>query len=187
MLLFSRVLTVSGIILIAFGTVFTYQHFNPSVLAFSTPPKSTQLSSTANSSANPVILAIPSAHIKLPIFVSHIVDNNWQTTTQGISYLASSPIPGQQGNSILYGHNWEALLGNLVTTKPGDEVVITYANHSVKKFIIHYTMVVDPSDISILQQSTDKRITLYTCTGFLDSKRFVAVAILDDNKKSPYF
>ena len=93
-----------------------------------------------------------------------------------MSYLATSPLPGHKGNSILYGHNWKSLLLDLPKVKPGQSVFITNHNGTKQRFIVEYTAVVDPSQTYIIDATNDTRITLYTCTGFLDSKRFVVVA-----------
>jgi LPXTG-site transpeptidase (sortase) family protein len=78
----------------------------------------------------------------------------------------------------LYGHNWSALLGSLPKIKPGDKIKIILSNGQEKNFVVKYTSIVAPSDTKILSDSADSRITLYTCAGFLDSKRFVATALL---------
>ena len=44
--------------------------------------------------------------------------------------------------------------------------------------MIEYTQVVTPDQTHILAPSDDRRVTLYTCTGFLDRKRFVVTATL---------
>jgi len=92
--------------------------------------------------------------------------------------LLDSPIPGRIGNSIFYGHNWTSLLGNLVNAKPGQEISIAFGSGEIERFKISYVQVVKPSQTDILNQTNDRRITLYTCTGFLDSKRLVVVANL---------
>ena len=120
--------------------------------------------------------------INLALIPAQIKNDKWDTTNMGASYLVSSPLPGETGNSIIYAHNWASLFGNLTRAKPGEEVDITTADGSVKKFIIEYTSVVTPDESNILSQTKDKRITLYTCTGFLDSKRFVVVAILKEEQ-----
>ncbi len=132
----------------------------------------------------PQRIVIKDLQIDLPLVPSTIHNNKWDTTNDGASYLISSPIPGEDGNSIIYGHNWASLFGNLVSAKPGQEVLIAFADGSKKNFIIEYTSTVSPDQASILASSKDKRITLYTCTGFLDSKRFVVVAKLADNPAS---
>jgi len=126
----------------------------------------------------PVRVIIKNASIDLPIYPAKITSTLWETTTVGASYLTSSPIPGHVGNSIIYAHNWMSLFGNLVTVRPGDIVEVDYQDKSKEVFTIAYTSVVPSDASSILAASKDKRITLYTCTGFLDTKRFVAVAVL---------
>jgi sortase A len=126
----------------------------------------------------PVHITVPSVGINLPIYKATIVNHVWPTTDVGASYLTTSPIPGTTGNSIIYGHNWTSLFGPLVNAKIGDKVIITYPDHTKKTFVIEYTSEVSPETASILAPSNDKRITLYTCTGLFDSKRFVAVAVL---------
>jgi LPXTG-site transpeptidase (sortase) family protein len=129
----------------------------------------------------PIKVTIKDLGISLPIIPSKVVSNQWEVTPNGASYLVTSPIPGTTGNSIIYAHNWTSLFGNLVAAKIGQTVEVEYADHTKKTFVISYTSLVDPNESTILAPSTDKRITLYTCTGFLDSKRFVAVATLKDN------
>lgn len=133
------------------------------------------------SGVTPSRISISSLGIDLPIYSETIKNNVWPTTYSGAAYLASSPLPGNKGNSIIYAHDFRDLFGPLVNAKIGDKVVVTYPNHTKKTFIIAYTSIVSPSESSILAPSKDSRITMYTCTGLFDSKRFVAVAILQKN------
>ncbi len=126
----------------------------------------------------PERVTIKDLDIDVPIYTAKVVDNKWPTTENGASYLITSPLPGTDGNSVMYAHNWKSLFGNLVNAKTGQEVQVVYPDKSVKTFVISYTSEVSPEESTILAPSTDKRITLYTCSGFLDSKRFVAVALL---------
>ncbi len=137
---------------------------------------------TSKKIANPTSIEIPSLKIVLPIIQSKIINNEWEATTEGVSYLIHSPVPGETGNSILYGHNWPNLLGKLPKIKIGEEIIITSEDNKKYKFDVHYTATVTPDQVSVLKQSQDKRITLYTCTGFLDSHRFVVVGILKENE-----
>lgn len=125
-------------------------------------------------------ITISNLNIDLALIDSKIFDGKWETTDMGASYLASSPIPGETGNSIIYAHNWASLFGNLISILPGDEVKIEYADGTTKAFVVKYTSTVTPDTYSILAPTDDKRITMYTCTGFLDSHRFVAVALLKE-------
>lgn len=182
--LLSWFLILQSFSLLTVGLYQLYLHETPTLLSFNSYNyTNTKTVKTANSeTAAPVRIAIPSLGINLPIFKSAIVNNVWQTTDLGASYLASSPLPGSEGNSIIYAHNWLSLFGKLQSAKIGQDVVVTYPDGTKKTFVISYISVVSPNQSSILAPSKDKRLTLYTCTGFLDSHRFVAVAILKEPK-----
>lgn len=132
----------------------------------------------ATQGLTPERITISDLGIDLPVYKATIKNNVWPTTDIGASYLTSSPLPGEKGNSVIYGHNWESLFGKLRNAKAGQQVVITYPDNTKKVFVIEYTSIVSPDEASILAPSKDSRITLYTCTGLFDSERFVAVAIL---------
>jgi LPXTG-site transpeptidase (sortase) family protein len=123
----------------------------------------------------PTRIEIPRLSVHLPIYGANLDNNHWETTEIGVSYLVSSPAPGQVGNSVMYGHNWPNLLGNLRHIVPGDEIVIHMGEEPIK-FAVTYTMVVPGSNTTVYQETADTRLTLYTCTGFFDKDRFVVVA-----------
>ena len=177
--IWANILLSIGFLGLLLFSVLIYQRYNPQNLAFNIEVAATETNKV--SSSKPVGIVINSINLSLPITESEIKDNKWQSSGNSISYLKTSSIPGENGNSILYGHNWPNLLGNLKTTKPGEIITIIYSDSSSKNFEIEYTTIVDPSETSILKNSEDKRITLYTCTGFLDSKRLVVVAKLLNN------
>jgi sortase A len=129
-------------------------------------------------STKPEKLAINDLNIKLDIESGEIVNNKWPTSTTGLMHLASSPIPGEKGNAIIYGHNWKSILGELHLIKPGDQIKITNSNNEEITFNVTTTQVVEKTQSSVLNNSEDQRITLYTCTGFLDQKRLVVTALL---------
>ncbi len=121
---------------------------------------------------------IPSAHIELPAYSAIINGTTWQTTKRGVSYLSTSPLPGEKGNSVLYGHNWPNILARLHDVKPGDAIFITRGDKTTR-FIIRFVAVVPPSESSVYAASADTRLTIYTCTGFLDRERLVVTAFPD--------
>jgi LPXTG-site transpeptidase (sortase) family protein len=167
---------ILGISLLSFGFYLLWQSNDPSRLSFTNYKYSATDAKQITEKNLPTQIAIPDVKINLHVLPATVKNNTWQTTDNGASYLTSSPIPGTDGNSIIYAHNWASLFGPLRDVKPGNTVEIEYADKSVKKFAVAYTLTVSPGDASILKNNNDKRITLYTCTGFLDSKRFVAVA-----------
>lgn len=170
----SKILIVSGFLVIFFGGYLFLERYSPKKLEF----KDLKISKTVSSKITPVRVIVPTLRIDNGIYPAKIDNGKWEATQKGISYLSSSPVPGEAGNSILYGHNFPSILGNLTKIKPGEKIEIVMNNGKKKVFIVQFTSVVDPDQTHILSQTTDTRITLYTCTGFLDSKRFVATATL---------
>lgn len=175
----SNILILFGIACYALVVYSYYERTNPRRVSFANVGF-VSAQSELKASHEPIGITIPSVSISLPIIPSKIVNGQWEATTKGVSYLTSSSVPGEYGNSILYGHNWENLLGGLPRVKPGQLIEIIYDDGSKKIFEIEYTVTVTPDQTHILAPSLDKRITLYTCTGFLDSKRFVVVGILKE-------
>lgn len=170
-------LLLTGFIsLIIFGYLI-FQRYNPQRLAFDLPAAQA-LEKTNLQDLKPIGIKIDSLDLALPIIPAEIKSNKWQATNKGISFLSSSVIPGEKGNSILYGHNWPNLLGNLKSVKPGDKISIINSDGSIRDFEVEIISRVSPSEDSILENSQDNRITLYTCDGFLDSQRLVVVAKL---------
>jgi LPXTG-site transpeptidase (sortase) family protein len=179
----SALLIIFGILWLLLGGYYLWLKNSPDRLSFKNY-KQIQIEpdeSESEKKSLPKRIIINDLNINIPLIPAKVDNDKWETTHDGASYLVSSPIPGNTGNSIVYGHNWTSILGNLVNTKPGHEIKIIFADGSQKRFIVNSTSTVNPTDSSVLAQTEDQRITLYTCTGFLDSKRFVVVAFLDKN------
>lgn len=174
MALLSRLLIVCGLILIFFALLLFYQRNNPSRISFA---DYAQAQSKSRSEIFPTRVQIERVGIDLPLYPSEIVNGKWGDTKKGASYLLTSPVPGEDGNSVIYAHNYPVLFGSLTKTVVDDTVTITYSDGTSKKFVIVATKIVDPTDTGVIGKSPEKRLTLYTCTGFLDSKRFVVSAI----------
>jgi len=172
----SRILTLAGILLIIFSLFLYWQKTTPRRVAFN-------LESNFNTrdahqgEAVPTKLIINELGIELPVFGAEIVGNNWPVTKNGVSFLSSSALPGTKGNSILYGHNWNSLLGPLTKAKPGQKIEVLLSDGNIVNFVVDSTQIVSPNQASVLAESRDKRLTIYTCTGFLDSQRFVVSAL----------
>lgn len=175
---FYRLLITIGIICYIFGIYLIWERNNPNRLVFKNYSGNYKHIALPNP---PVRIVIDDLNIDLPLFPAKLTGEVWPTTTQGASFLVTSPLPGQKGNSIIYAHDWASLFGPLVRVKEGDKVQIYFADHSVKSFIIRSTAIVPYTDSSVLNPSSDKRLTLYTCTGFLDSQRLVATAVYKDD------
>lgn len=123
-------------------------------------------------------IEIGSINVNLPLVESLYAGEKWQTSDKGVSYLATSPVPGEAGNSIMYGHNWGSILGNLNKVKIGDVIRIYFTDNSIKDFKVDNALEVYPNDNSLLLPTKEARITIYTCSGIFDQKRYVVTASL---------
>lgn len=135
----------------------------------------------ANYSSNeniqlPDQIEIPAINISLPIVATKIQGNDFATSSYGVNYLVDSSLPGQNGNSIFYGHNWPKLLGNLKKAERGDIIALKYASGETKTFAIDLITIISAKNAKINTKSDSKILTLYTCTGFLDTKRLIITA-----------
>ncbi len=174
---FSGVLILVGVILLLLAAVSFYQQHSENIISFEPDNLPGQFDSASESL--PAELIIPSQNIDLKVFPARYINGRWDTTTRGASYLLSSARPGLFGNSVFYGHDWTSLLGKITGMKNGDLIRVKMANGSIKDFSVTGTKVVAPDDQSVLSQNVaGPTLTVYTCTGFLDTQRFVVVAKL---------
>jgi LPXTG-site transpeptidase (sortase) family protein len=168
---------ISGVICLSIASYILFQMYNPNRLKFVGYEQPKLHTNTDKKAGMPKYLIIKDLGINLEVVPSSIKDGVWETTYKGVSYLSASPKPGDIGNSIFYGHNWSSLLGNLKKAKPGQTIRIIDEDGYLTDFKIAFVQVVDPNNKSILDQTTDSRLTIYTCIGLLDSKRLVVTAI----------
>lgn len=124
----------------------------------------------------PTRLVIDSLELDLPIYEAEIVDERWESTKKGVSYLSTTPLPGETGNSVIYGHNWPNLLGNLNKIENGADMQVFFSDGTSKVFRVQDKSNVTSDQTHILDQGDSSKLTIYTCNNFLDSKRFVVVA-----------
>jgi len=171
--LISKLFLIVGFGFLVFSGFLFYQRNFSNPLTFKTKPQVIQSTGVQS----PKSIEISSIKANLAIVPALIHGKSWETTSNGVSYLKSTPLPGNRGNSVIYGHNWKNILGDLPQVKPGQKIVITMNDGTKKEFKVEYTATVDPSQTYIIDNTKDTRITIYTCTGFLDSKRFVVVAL----------
>ncbi len=177
----SSLLIFLGISLFLVGLYKIWERTNPNRLSFELADfKQAENSETQSTQSYPASIKIPSLSIDLLIYPGEVKDGKWESTKKGISHLKTSPIPGDLGNSILYGHNYPNLLGKLMQIKPNSDIYIYFQDGSYKRFVVEYTQEVGPNQVAILDPSNDVRITLYTCTGFFDARRFAVTAFLSN-------
>lgn len=125
-----------------------------------------------------VIISIPKINKVLDIEDGMFDGKRWVVSENGVSFYTSSSLPEQGGNTVLYGHNKARILGGLVSIKRGDKIDLTLDNGNVLSYEVFETRTIKPTEVDILNNTNEPRLTIYTCIGFLDSARFVVLARL---------
>lgn len=107
----------------------------------------------------------------------------------GLAHFKGTPLPGDGGNSFIYGHSaiqsffdrhstlTETIFTSLNEVDVGDSVVIKRDEEDIK-YIVRNKKIVSPDDFSILKSQGDKEtVTLMTCWPLgVGTKRLVVVA-----------
>jgi sortase A len=83
---------------------------------------------------------------------------------RAVGHLSNSALPGQQGNVALAGHR-DTFFRPLRDIRVGDEVRFKTAEH-VFEYRVVWIEVVAPTDIRVLESSTEHVLTLLTCFPF---------------------
>jgi sortase A len=132
----------------------------------------------------------PVAMLQIPkIGVNKIVVEGTNTPDlhQGPGHYQGTPLPGQAGNAAIAGHRttYGAPFYNLDALHTGDEIMLTTPQGSFT-YKVARSLVVSPSDRSVLAASATPELTLTTCTPrFSASSRLVVQAALFASTVAP--
>jgi sortase A len=86
------------------------------------------------------------------------------TIRRAVGHFPETPLPGEKGNMALAAHRTTDFYG-LRDIRIGDEVTITSPRGSFR-YRVERTWVVSPDDVSVLDSSSDRELTLVTCYPF---------------------
>jgi len=121
---------------------------------------------------------IKSYPVGIDVKVNDTTINNgvWAIHPETASYLVTSAKIGDNGNIIVYGHNKNKIMGPLRWIKEGAIIEVTGSDGQVYKYSVTKIDEVNPDNLQYINPTTEETLTIYTCSGFLDSKRFITVA-----------
>jgi LPXTG-site transpeptidase (sortase) family protein len=122
-------------------------------------------------------ITIPSVSIAAPVKSAKIIDNAWEVSKDSASHLSGSSYPSEGGNIIIYAHNTPELFGNLKKVRVGDVVYVKDKSGHLKLYTVINEFETTPKNMSVIQPTKYEVLTLYTCSGFADSKRLIVQAI----------
>jgi LPXTG-site transpeptidase (sortase) family protein len=122
--------------------------------------------------SKPQALFIPKLAKTLDVSEGNIVEDRWIISPTGVSHYTDSALPGE-GNTVLYGHNLKNILGDMYLLNQGDSVYLILDSGDFIEYKVYETKEVTPYAVEILNPTQDSKLTMYTCSGFLDQARFV--------------
>ncbi len=168
-----NILLIAGLnLLVAVGWFWLYRQ---TILSFQVAPK--VVATTQYRAPLPTKVKIKSAQIEVPLIVSHITNGTWETTKKGASFLSDSARPGEGGNIVMYGHNTLDIFGRMRSLKPGETIHVQVADGNWYEYRVESTSIVKPHQIDAVLPTKTEILTLYTCTGWMDSQRFIVRAV----------
>jgi len=138
---------------------------------------STQSALAYDFTSTPVKVVIPSLSLSLPVTTARVTSDTWEVSLTGASYGDSTALPGTVGNTVIFAHARDRLFATLPQVKKGD-IVHVFTKEDWLVYEIVETKIVNPEDISVLADSDERILTLYTCIGDDYAKRFIVRARL---------
>ncbi len=123
----------------------------------------------------PVRILIPALNIDLPVKEARVINGYWEVFPDVAGFGLGSAYPDEFGNQVIFAHAREGLFLNLKDVKIGQSV---YVFTKDRWYFYKVTGIKDvyPNQTEVIAPTPDQTLTLFTCTGFLDSKRLIVVA-----------
>jgi sortase A len=109
-----------------------------------------------------------------------VLGDDWEALKKGVGHHVGSANPGQRGNLVLSGHNdiYGEVFRQLEKLKTGDEVYV-YTRSQKFTYVVKSKRVVEPTEVSVMAQTTEPTLTLITCYPYLvDTHRMIVFAQL---------
>ncbi|MEI6040565.1 MAG: sortase [Candidatus Berkelbacteria bacterium] len=117
-------------------------------------------------------LYIPKMNIDTPITWNVPADNVFPALENGVAHYEGTALPGQIGNTFIYGHSsyywwnkgsYKEIFAILDKLNQGDKIYVSHES-KVYTYIVTGKKVVSPNDLSVLNQTNTKTLSLMTCT-----------------------
>ncbi len=123
----------------------------------------------------PIRIIIPSLNIDIPVVSSKLHNGYWEVSEYTASFGLGSAPPGTVGNTVIFAHAREGLFLPLKHIAIGRDIYVL-TRHHWHRYKVEEIREVFPTDVYVVNKTQDNRLTLFTCSGFLDSKRLVVIA-----------
>jgi len=167
---FSRIFLIVGLICLATSVGLVIYDRSASQFIGQIPEVQVQENS-------PDSITIPRLKLTLSLEQGYILDGKWTVSDNKATYLVAAGRPGTPTNTIIYGHNKWNIFGQLYKLKKGDEIIINVQGGQEFKYEVTDELTVKPGQLEYVYNHQIEELTLYTCTGLLDSQRLIIKAL----------
>ena len=168
-------MVVAGSILV--GVFLGWSLYQTRVLSFDTSRlPMTELANEEFRQPLPVQVEIESVEINLPVEEARIINGIWEISKTGASHWENSANPGENGNVVIYAHNKNSLFGPIRWLELGDVIGLKNSQGQTFQYKVVETVVVNPNTIDYVLPTREERLTLYTCTNFMDKDRYIVIS-----------
>jgi len=130
---------------------------------------------SSESEKAPQRIIIPEAKIDLEVKQAKNVNGYWEVFPDSAGWGEGSGLPGETGNQVIFAHARRGLFASLRDVRVGTRIYVI-AKNNWYLYEAKEVKEVFPNQVEVIAPTSDESLTLYTCSGFADSKRFIVVA-----------
>lgn len=133
------------------------------------------LTSEPAASQAPLRIVIPTRGIDLPIVEAPVIDGYWELSETTASHGVGSASPGEIGNTVIFAHARDGLFLPIRDIEP-DEAIYVLTKDRWHRYSVQENFLVTPDQVEVIAPTETETLTLFTCSGFNDSKRAIVTA-----------
>jgi len=123
----------------------------------------------------PERIIIPKLSVNLPVKESKVVNGYWEVFSDTAGWGEGSGMPGKNGNQVIFAHAREGLFLPLKEVNKDMEIYVltgdNWYGYKIKEIKEVY-----PNETQVIAPTENETLTLYTCSGFNDTKRLIVTA-----------
>lgn len=155
-----------GLILILIFCVWRYHQVR--ILSFTT--KNQEISQNNSEGITPVYIKAYPVGVDIEVKPSSIINGVWTVYPNSAGFIRN------KNNLIIYGHNKIDIMGPIRWIKKEARITIKGDDGQDYEYSVVKIDEVAPDNLEYLKSTDEETLIIYTCTGFLDTKRFIVVA-----------
>ena len=123
----------------------------------------------------PVRIVISSLNIDIPVKEAKIINGYWEVFPDTAGFGLGSAYPEEVGNTVIFAHARQGLFAPLKDIKTGVNITV-FSQNQWFSYTVTQIKEVLPSQTEVIAATSDSTLTLYTCSGYADSKRLIITA-----------